>query len=88
MNSGGLNPEINMLYEEGEACFLAGNIAGSVEKFLKIVVLDPYHSPSWNNLGVAAYKQNRMGDAEQYFQKACETDPENLDALTNLADYF
>lgn len=66
---------------------LMGNKNASIRALQKCAELDPDHTDSWVLLGkIFAEDENPL--AEQYFENAIQTAPENADVLYNKASYL
>jgi len=76
---------IEKLMKEGEDLFAKGDWAGSRNRFLKIIQQDRQNKIAFNNMGVLAFKEGRVEEARQYFQRAAALDPNYRDACDNLA---
>ncbi|MSR75871.1 MAG: glycosyltransferase [Planctomycetes bacterium] len=71
---------------EGEAAFRADNLEESMRHFLAAVEADPEWSRAWNDLGAVAWTMGRIDDAVTAFRTALKLDPNDSDALSNLAE--
>jgi len=60
-------------------------LKGAIEQYQKITEIDPKDVDSWLMLGRLQKVAQNSVDAEKSFQKALAVDPDNDDAMTNLA---
>jgi Tfp pilus assembly protein PilF len=60
------------------------DIEGGIRHFERAVEIAPHFAAAWNYLGTIAYQSSRHQDAENYFRRAREADPENYESLVNL----
>lgn len=73
------------LLARAKKAFAEGAYAQAVELYDEFVSLVPDQSDALNALGVALYNLGRYQEAEQRCREAIDTDPENANALYNLA---
>jgi len=66
---------------------LMGNKDASIKALQKCVELDPDHTDGWVLLG-KIFSEDGNPLAEQYFENAIQTAPENADVLYNKASYL
>ena len=88
MSTENLNIKIKELYRAGISYFQSGNLSASKDCFTKVLKIEPCHSRTLNNLGVIAYSENKVEEAENFFNKAREANPENYEAAANLASLY
>jgi glycosyltransferase involved in cell wall biosynthesis len=69
----------------GENLFKEGRIKEAEELFLTILKTSPKCKEVLNNLGVIAYNNGALSDAENYFSKAIEADCNYKNAILNYA---
>jgi tetratricopeptide (TPR) repeat protein len=60
------------------------DVAGAIYHLRRAVELAPNYSAAWNHLGTIAYQTRKYADAETYFRKGLDTDPEAYPPLVNL----
>lgn len=72
------------LIGEGEALFVAGDVAGAAQRFSRSVQISPADGVAWSNLAVAL---SALGNAEasEAVDSALFIDPSNVDARLNRA---
>ena len=63
---------------------LRQDIKGAIEHLKKAVEIAPQYSIAWNKLGTIAYQTHQYRQAEEYFRKSLQTDPEAYSPLVNL----
>ena len=51
----------------------------------ELVALEPRNSAAWVGLGNNAWMLGRLDEAESYYRRAFDLDPENFEAASNLA---
>jgi len=73
------------LLTRAESAFRTGDNARAAELYEQFVSLVPGRADALNALGVALYNLGRYQEAEQRYREAIDFDPENPDALFNLA---
>jgi len=103
LNAQGRNAEAEQLVREvievdpelGEAVYSlalltaeAGRIEEASELLRRATQLMPTRSRAWFNLGLAEQQLGRLDEAGSAFRTALELEPENLDYLSILADYY
>ena len=80
------NPnDINLLLAEAELYIKLDKMDKFGELMEEAVKMDPNNPALFFNLGVVNYNQNKKAEAEGYYRKAIELDPEYRDAHLNLA---
>lgn len=62
-----------------------GRNAESIRLLNELVALEPRNSAAWVGLGNNAWMLGRLDEAESYYQRAFDLDPENFEAASNLA---
>lgn len=60
------------------------DIDGAIAHLEKAVEMAPQFAEAWNNLGTIAYQTRRFPQAEEYFRRGLEEDPEAFEPLVNL----
>src|ERR1700738_5127575 len=73
------------LFFKGLACVDSGEFENAERLFFETLNLASRSVPTLNNLAIAQYKQNKIGDAAITAQKVIEIEPENKDALFMLS---
>jgi tetratricopeptide (TPR) repeat protein len=63
----------------------AGELETATQQYIAATQMKPENSYFRMNLGNALLKQHRLADAAKSFQQATEIDPQNADAINNLA---
>ena len=71
-------------YEEAQKCLARRDVSGAIERLTRAVEVAPQYAVAWNNLGTIAYQTRRFVQAEEYFRKSLEADPESFEPLVNL----
>jgi Tfp pilus assembly protein PilF len=69
-------------YDDAQRRLAKRDTEGARRKLEEAVALAPDYSAAWNVLGTLA------ADPETYFQRAVQTDPDNLDAVLNLGGHL
>jgi len=72
--------------ERGIALFHAGDCVRAEESLEQAMACGADTSRLWNSLGVLRFVTRRYDEAETFFTRAVELDPQNPDAWFNLAD--
>jgi tetratricopeptide (TPR) repeat protein len=73
----------DLLAALGESYFMAGKADKAIEKFQKLIALDP-SARSYLYLGISYRHLGRFDEAKQYFQDGLKLDPHNSACLFNL----
>ena len=73
----------DLLAALGESYFMAGKVDKAIEKFQKLIKLDP-SARSSVFLGISYRHLGRFDEAKQYFQDGLKLDPHNSACLFNL----
>lgn len=60
------------------------DIPGAITHLKKAVEIAPQFAAAWNHLGTIAYQTRRYHEAENYFRRALEADPQAYEPLVNL----
>jgi len=69
--------------------YLKQGMADKAEKeFRKTIVLNPRYDWSYISLGVLCYNTGRKEEAEALWKRCVEINPENIDAIKDLAIYY
>jgi Tfp pilus assembly protein PilF len=71
-------------YERAERSLARRDVRAAITHLEKATEIAPRYSAAWNHLGTIAYQTSRYGDAEQYFRRALEADPDAFAPLVNL----
>lgn len=77
-----------VLDDLGNALFMQGRAAESVQVFEQSLALDESSASAQNNLGAALMEMNRPAFAIEHFKAASEFDPGNADVLFNLGNAY
>jgi len=80
------------LYGLGSVSLKKGQPANAQRSFMRAVKL-PANYPdtlpnAWNNLGLIAAQEGRVGEATEYFKRAVQLSPDNIVALENLGNAY
>jgi len=73
----------DLLAALGESYFMAGKVDKAIEKFQKLIELDP-SARSYVFLGISYRHLGRFDEAKRYFQDGLKLDPHNSACLFNL----
>ncbi len=73
----------DLLAALGESYFMAGKVDKAIEKFQKLIELEP-SARSYLYLGISYRQLGRFDEAKQYFQDGLKLDPHNNVCLFNL----
>jgi tetratricopeptide (TPR) repeat protein len=73
----------DLLAALGESYFMAGKVDKAIEKFQKLIELDP-SARSYLFLGISYRHLGRFDEAKRYFQDGLKLDPHNSACLFNL----
>ncbi len=60
------------------------DIEGAIAHLKRAVAIAPQFAAAWNHLGTISYQTRRYAEAEEYFRKALEADPDAYEPLVNL----
>ncbi|HEX4229549.1 MAG TPA: tetratricopeptide repeat protein [Bryobacteraceae bacterium] len=71
-------------YVDAESALRRRDVATAVEHLKRAVELAPRFSAAWNYLGTIAYQTGKFSEAEGYFRKGLDADPEAYAPLVNL----
>ena len=71
-------------YDEARKKLALPDVNAAITHLERAVEIAPQYSAAWNHLGTIAYQQRRYPDAEKYFRKALNADPQSYEALVNL----
>ncbi|MCX5846822.1 MAG: methyltransferase domain-containing protein [Deltaproteobacteria bacterium] len=77
--------DVRELFQEGERLFNGNNISKARVCFERIIVTDPQHYESFNNLGVIHFREGHLQQAIHFFHKALEVNENYGESLENLA---
>jgi O-antigen ligase/Tfp pilus assembly protein PilF len=73
-----------LIWYEGEAFYLMGQLPAALNSFLKAEELHPHHLHTLNNLGATYFGLNKLPEAKKYFEKVLGIAPHFPDANMNL----
>jgi tetratricopeptide (TPR) repeat protein len=71
-------------YEEAGRRVARRNFEGAIASLQRAVEIEPRFAAAWNHLGTIAYQTRRYRDAEDYFRKGIEADPQAYEPVVNL----
>ena len=71
-------------YAKGVQKLSKRDVEGGIGHFERAVEIAPHFAAAWNYLGTIAYQTKRYEDAEKYFRRSREADPEKYESLVNL----
>jgi tetratricopeptide (TPR) repeat protein len=71
-------------YEDAGRRIARKDFDGAASALLRAVDIEPRFAAAWNHLGTIAYQTQRYTDAESYFRKGIEADPEAYEPVVNL----
>ena len=77
--------QIDLLLEQGEAFFKAGDINGARDCFERVLSLHPQHVEALNDLGVLRFQGGMRKEAILFFRTALALEPRHVEATANLA---
>lgn len=72
----------------GAEQMLSADSAGAYPNFRQSLLLDDRFSPAWINMGILHRREGYPDYAEASYLEALEVDPDNLMALSNLANLY
>jgi tetratricopeptide (TPR) repeat protein len=76
--------EAKRLYLKAESQLERMEVEGATASLQKAVEIAPRFMEAWNHLGTIAYLTRKYEEAEKYFRKALEQEPEAFAPLVNL----
>ena len=79
-----LIPEARELYNEGTIAFENKKYTIAIQKFRKVILIDPKFTDSYDNLAVCFRRTNQLDSAIFYYNKSLKMYPKNRLALNNL----
>jgi len=79
-----MNPNLS----EGERLFQEGKVEDAKVIFHNLLQITPDNPEILNNLGVIAFSEKNLQEAEKYFLRALETDNNFPDAYLNLSNLY
>lgn len=79
-----MNPNLS----EGERLFQEGKVEDAKVIFHNLLQITPDHPETLNNLGVIAFSEKNLQEAEKYFLRALEADNNFPDAYLNLSNLY
>ncbi|MFB3776629.1 MAG: tetratricopeptide repeat protein [Bryobacteraceae bacterium] len=71
-------------YREAQTLLNKEDTGAAIKRLERAVELAPQFTEAWNNLGIIAYHDRRLEDAERYFRQALERDPGAYSPAVNL----
>jgi tetratricopeptide (TPR) repeat protein len=71
-------------YEEAGRKTSRRDFEGAIASLKRAVEIEPRFAAAWNHLGTIAYQTQRYPDAESYFRKGIEADPDAYEPVVNL----
>ncbi len=71
-------------YEEAQKKLGRHDITSAVEHLERAVAIAPQFAMAWNNLGTIAYQTRQYAQADAYFRKALDENPDAYEPLVNL----
>jgi Tfp pilus assembly protein PilF len=71
-------------YEQAQKTLARRDVPGTIAHLERAVELAPQYEVAWNELGTIAYQSRRFEDAERYFRRGQEADPQAYEPLVNL----
>jgi tetratricopeptide (TPR) repeat protein len=71
-------------YAEAGRKVTARDFEGAIAHLRRAVEIAPRYAAAWNHLGTIAYQKQRYTDAEGFFRKGIEADPEAYEPIVNL----
>ena len=77
---------MSLLYLRGVLAYQQEQLPPSRMAFEAVVALAPDHAPTLNNLGVILWRQNAIGAALGYYDRALLAAPGSRDILDNIAE--
>ncbi|MCX7604944.1 MAG: tetratricopeptide repeat protein [Bryobacteraceae bacterium] len=75
-------------YRNASRRLQARDIPGAIACLERAVQLAPQFAAAWNFLGTIAYQTRRYADAEKYFLRALEADPNAYEPVVNLGGVY
>ena len=72
--------------EAGQGYESGSRFAEAQKEYENSIEKDPDYATPWNNLGMLAYRQGRLNEADSLLDKNVKLDPSNAVALYNLGD--
>ena len=75
-------------YYLGSIYLEQGRYDEAVKELRKEAALYPYFNNTYVAWGVTCYRQGRFAEAEGLWKRALEADPDNIEAIKNLAIYY
>lgn len=79
-----LIPQARELYNEGNIAFEKNKYTIAIQKFRKVISIDPKFTDSYDNLAVCFRRTNQLDSAIFYYNKSLKMFPKNRLALNNL----
>lgn len=70
--------------ENAQKKLAQNDVPGAIAALQRAVKIAPQFAQAWNHLGTIAYQTKNYKDAEQYFRKSLEADPDAFEPLVNL----
>src|SRR6202012_5749357 len=72
---GGLNPDVEQLFDDANGDLALGELEAAVEKYRRCVELEPEFFDGWHALGMALMKTGRYPEAIEAGQKSVDLHP-------------
>ncbi len=77
-------PRVNEWFESGNKCYSKGEFKGAIESYERITGAGFVNETVYYNLANAFYKNNQIGRAILFYEKARQFAPHDLEILGNL----
>lgn len=81
-------PATNPDYAAGKTALQAGNYAGAMEHFQRVVAREPRNADALNYLGYSNRKMGHYTESMAYYEKALTVDPDHKGALEYQGELF
>jgi tetratricopeptide (TPR) repeat protein len=78
-------PQVNEWFESGNKCYSKGEYKGAIEYYEKIAVAGFVNETVYYNLANAFYRNNQIGKAILFYEKARRFAPHDPEVLGNLS---
>lgn len=75
-------------YHKASRRLEARDVGGAIAHLERAVALAPQFAAAWNFLGTIAYQTKRYDEAERYFLRALEADPDAYEPVVNLGGVY
>ena len=80
----GVSDKAVKAFEKGASEFSKGNAKKALKEFEKAVKEDDQYAEAWEYMGMIKHSMEEMEDAEKYFKKSLEIDPNSYRSLADL----